>query len=603
MDWWIERMERVVRSERVVGDMICNAVAIARLLNSTLVLPKFLYSNVWQDSSQFSDIYEEEHFVNYLKADIKIVKELPVELQSLDLEARGIIITDAEIRKEEKPSFYVKKILPILLKKKVVHFSGFGNHLAFDPIPFDLQRLRCRCNFHALRFVKKIQETGALLIRRMRQPRSHPNPLVHNLVGPFAVSPNINKKSTLPSLASRYLAIHLRYEIEMAAYSLCYFGGGKEEVEELEAYRQIHFPVLTALRKTTKMPSPNVLRSEGQCPFTPEEAILLLVALGFKRKTRIYVAGAHIYGGRSRMAILKSLYPYLVTKDDLLSPSELEPFRNFSSQQAALDFIVCAAADTFAMTDSGSQLSSLVAGYRVYYGGGRHPTIRPNKRRLAGIFARNSTIEWKQFEARVLEAIKQSKVVQERPIARSVYRHPREKAVLESGSAAMEAVVGDELGVGCFFSFKTTFGEEFEGSRPQEGASKAGDRRDVRFIKASYIKDLTFIRRGDDPLDAKKCFLDLAGLQAREDAALRQAEIEAERIGVGVTTVAQSIFDALSKTLPVRWDKTSIVVMDEVRVGSPYLPENVNGGTPAANERVKKVLELERKRLQARSPA
>ncbi|KAG0475078.1 hypothetical protein HPP92_014764 [Vanilla planifolia] len=404
---------------------ICNAVAIARLLNSTLVLPKFLYSNVWQDSSQFSDIYEEEHFVNYLKADIKIVKELPAELQSLDLEARGIIITDAEIRKEEKPSFYVKKILPILLKKKVVHFSGFGNHLAFDPIPFDLQRLRCRCNFHALRFVKKIQETGALLIRRMRQPRSHPNPLVYNLVGSFAVSPNINKKSTLPSLASRYLAVHLRYEIEMAAYSLCYFGGGKEEVEELEAYRQIHFPVLTALRKTTKMPSPNVLRSEGQCPFTPEEAILLLVALGFKRKTRIYVAGAHIYGGRSRMAILKSLYPYLVTKDDLLSPSELEPFRNFSSQQAALDFIVCAAADTFAMTDSGSQLSSLVAGYRVYYGGGRHPTILPNKRRLAGIFARNSTIEWKQFEARVLEAIKQSKVVQERPIARSVYRHPR----------------------------------------------------------------------------------------------------------------------------------------------------------------------------------
>ncbi|KAG0475077.1 hypothetical protein HPP92_014763 [Vanilla planifolia] len=141
------------------------------------------------------------------------------------------------------------------------------------------------------------------------------------------------------------------------------------------------------------------------------------------------------------------------------------------------------------------------------------------------------------------------------------------------------------------------------GKNSREGASKAGDRRDVRFIKASYIKDLTFIRRGDDPLDAKKCFLDLAGLQAREDAALRQAEIEAERIGVGVTTVAQSIFDALSKTLPVRWDKTSIVVMDEVRVGSPYLPENVNGGTPAANERVKKVLELERKRLQARSPA
>jgi hypothetical protein len=42
--------------------------------------------------------------------------------------------------------------------------------------------------------------------------------------------------------------------------------------------------------------------------------------------------------------------------------------------------------------------------------------------------------------------------------------------------------------------------------------------------------------------------------------------------------------------LPVQWDKTDIVVMKEVRVRSPYLPENVSGGTAAANERVKKVV-------------
>jgi len=28
---------------------ICNAVTISRLLNATLVIPKFLYSNVWLD--------------------------------------------------------------------------------------------------------------------------------------------------------------------------------------------------------------------------------------------------------------------------------------------------------------------------------------------------------------------------------------------------------------------------------------------------------------------------------------------------------------------------------------------------------------------------
>ncbi|KAG1327042.1 O-fucosyltransferase 2 [Cocos nucifera] len=401
---------------------ICNAVAVARLLNSTLVIPHFSYNNVWRDKSQFSDIYHEEHFIDYLKADIRIVKELPVELRSLDLEAIGSLVTDDEVMKESKPSFYLKKILPILIKNSVVHFVGFGNRLAFDPIPFELQRLRCRCNFHALRFVDKIQETGALLVQRMRKQRSHSAPLEHNLLGAFAGRPDMTGLKNLPS---QYLAVHLRFEIDMAAYSLCYFGGGKDEIEELEAYRAAHFPALTLLRKTKKIPSASLLRSEGQCPLTPEEAVLMLAALGFKRRTNIYVAGAQIYGGKSRMASMTSLYPNLVTKETLLSSSEIEPFRNFSSQLAALDFIVCAAADAFAMTDSGSQLSSLVSGYRMYYGDGRLPTIRPNKRRLASIFSKNSTIEWKEFEHRVRKAIRQTKQVFERPFARSMYRHPR----------------------------------------------------------------------------------------------------------------------------------------------------------------------------------
>ncbi|KAJ6333783.1 hypothetical protein OIU77_009631 [Salix suchowensis] len=118
---------------------VCNAVVIARLLNSTLVIPRFMYSSVWRDVSQFSDIYQEEHFINYLTPDIPIVKELPKELQSLDLEAIGSVVTDVDIGKESKPSFYLKNILPVLLKNRVVHFVGFGNRLAFDPIPFQLQ--------------------------------------------------------------------------------------------------------------------------------------------------------------------------------------------------------------------------------------------------------------------------------------------------------------------------------------------------------------------------------------------------------------------------------------------------------------------------------
>lgn len=48
-------------------------------------------------------------------------------------------VTDVDMEKEAKPSFYLKNILPIILKNQVVHFVGFGNRLAFDPIPFELQ--------------------------------------------------------------------------------------------------------------------------------------------------------------------------------------------------------------------------------------------------------------------------------------------------------------------------------------------------------------------------------------------------------------------------------------------------------------------------------
>ncbi|CAH8252001.1 unnamed protein product [Arabidopsis lyrata] len=416
---------------------VCNIVVVARLLNAALVIPKFMLSDVWTDASQFGDIYQEDHFMEYLSPDIRIVTELPEELQSLDLEEIGSVVTDIEVMKEAKPDFYMTHILPILLKNRVIHFVGFGNRLAFDPLPFELQRLRCRCNFHALNFVPRIQETAALLVRRLRDSGSYVAPLDLHLLGPKSASLILDKKSDSPvqeeaassssssSSSSKYLALHLRFEIDMVAHSLCYFGGGETEQKELDSYRQKHFPSLSTLTKKKKFRSADVLRTEGLCPLTPEEAVLMLAALGFNRETRVFVAGANIYGGSKRLAVLTSLYPNLVTKEKLLTESELQPFKNFSSQLAALDFIACAAADAFAMTDSGSQLSSLVSGYRIYYGGGKMPTIRPNKRRLSDILLKNSTIEWNVFERRVRKAIRQTKHVFARPNGRSVYRYPR----------------------------------------------------------------------------------------------------------------------------------------------------------------------------------
>ncbi|KAK7245521.1 hypothetical protein RIF29_40367 [Crotalaria pallida] len=400
---------------------ICNAVSVAYLLNATLVIPKFLYSNVWKDPSQFGDIYQEEYFMSVLKEDIRIMKELPPHMKSLDVEAIGSQITDADLPKEATSADYIKIVLPLLLRNGIVHFLGYGNRLGFDPLPSDIQRLRCKCNFHALKFAPNIQQVGSLLIKRIRKYGALPRTLDTQLLGKFME----NKGDHQPARAStKYLALHLRFEVDMVAYSLCEFGGGENERKELQSYRESHFSLLLERLKNATYISPAELRKLGRCLLTPEEAALVLAGLGFKRGTYIYLAGSHIYGGKSRMDPFTRLYPNVITKESLLTPSELAPFRNFSSQLAALDFIACATADVFAMTDSGSQLSSLVSGFRTYYGGGHAPTLRPNKKRIAAILTENGTIGWNSFEDKVKKMIQQGQKYGIRSYGRSIYRHP-----------------------------------------------------------------------------------------------------------------------------------------------------------------------------------
>lgn len=54
-------------------------------------------------------------------------------------------------------------------------------------------------------------------------------------------------------------------------------------------------------------------RSQGLCPLTPEEAALVLRALGFGRETQIYIAAGEIYGGERRLAQLRASFPQIVS--------------------------------------------------------------------------------------------------------------------------------------------------------------------------------------------------------------------------------------------------------------------------------------------------
>ena len=115
-----------------------------------------------------------------------------------------------------------------------------------------LQRLRCKCNFHALKFMPEIQRVGSLLVRRIRKYDAAKSMLDNQLLGNFMDSIHSKQHDAAATGPFKYLALHLRFEIDMVAYSLCDFGGGESERNELQAYRQVHFPLLIERLKNSK---------------------------------------------------------------------------------------------------------------------------------------------------------------------------------------------------------------------------------------------------------------------------------------------------------------------------------------------------------------
>ncbi|KAI8909010.1 anticodon-binding domain-containing protein [Gorgonomyces haynaldii] len=75
---------------------------------------------------------------------------------------------------------------------------------------------------------------------------------------------------------------------------------------------------------------------------------------------------------------------------------------------------------------------------------------------------------------------------------------------------------------------------------------------------------------------------------------------EMQRLGVGVPQHAQALFDALSKTLPVRWKNKTIMVMNDVAIDAPYTVEGCKllpNGDENTLQRIKKVVQGERLKM------
>ncbi|XP_060198111.1 O-fucosyltransferase 10-like isoform X2 [Lycium barbarum] len=350
---------------------ICNAVVIAGLLNATLLIPRLEFHNVWRDSSEFGDIYDEDHFISTLKDYITVVKELPAEL--MERYSNISNIWNLRVQAWAPPRYYLEEVYPVLLKRRVVRISPFANRLSMH-LPSHLQFLRCLSNYEALRFSLVISALAKKLVKRMIDRSS-------NSVG-------------------KYISVHLRFEEDMVAFSCCIYDGGRVEKSEMDVVREKGWG--KKFKQKYRVVAPGLNRINGKCPMTPVEVGMMLRGMGFAKDTPIYLASGKIYQADRYLAPLRKMFPLLQTKETLATKDELAPFEGYSSRLAAVDYLVCLFSEVF-VTTQGGNFPHFLIGHRRYLFNGHAKSIKPDKIKLVNLLQNTSIrIKWAQCWPKVI---------------------------------------------------------------------------------------------------------------------------------------------------------------------------------------------------------
>uniref|UniRef100_M8CF29 O-fucosyltransferase family protein n=1 Tax=Aegilops tauschii TaxID=37682 RepID=M8CF29_AEGTA len=357
---------------------ICDAVAVASLLNATLVIPIFHLNNVWRDPSKFSDIFDEDRFIGTLRQHVRVVKELPKDVL-LRFNHNISSIPNMRTKAYSSPDHYVQKVLPKLMELGVVRIAPFSNRLA-QSVPSNIQALRCLVNYEALRFAEPIRVLADDMVVRMM------------------------KKSSLAG--GKYVSVHLRFEEDMVAFSCCTYDGGRKEKIEMENARERSWR--GKFHRPGRVINPEANRRDGKCPLTPLEVGMMLRGMGFDNTTFLYVASGKIYNAAKYMAPLRQMFPLLQTKDTLALSEELAKFEGYSSRLAALDYTVCVQSEVF-VTTQGGNFPHFLMGHRRYLLGGNAKTIKPDKRKLVLSFD-DPNIRWSRFKHHMLEILHHSDI-------------------------------------------------------------------------------------------------------------------------------------------------------------------------------------------------
>lgn len=147
-----------------------------------------------------------EHFISTLRYDVNIVKKLPKHgrhrmtpfqvsmTKRYKITAHHCIFYDNNFSLQLNPprdaplTWYTTEALKKMKKHGAVYLTPFSHRLSEEIDDSELQRLRCRVNYHALRFKPQIIKISNNIVRQLREE-------------------------------GHFIALHLRFEKDMLAFA------------------------------------------------------------------------------------------------------------------------------------------------------------------------------------------------------------------------------------------------------------------------------------------------------------------------------------------------------------------------------------------------
>ncbi|PIA65628.1 hypothetical protein AQUCO_00100856v1 [Aquilegia coerulea] len=293
---------------------LCDGVGVARLLNATLVLPKFEVAAYWNESSGFADVFDADYFIQEMSGFVTVVKDLPAEIAS-----REPVQVDCSKRKGHFD--YTESVLPALLEHHYISITPAVSQRR-DRYPLYAKAALCQACYKALRLTRALENKGSELLEAIPKP---------------------------------FLSLHLRFEPDMVAYSQC-------EYENLSAASMKAISAAQGDRKPWTGDAARVWRSRGKCPLTPNETAFILQTLGIPTNTTIYLAAGD---GLMEIGGLTSVYTNVFTKSTLLSGEDFTSMHG--NTKAALDYYVSINSDSYIATYFGN-MDKMVSAMRAFKG-------------------------------------------------------------------------------------------------------------------------------------------------------------------------------------------------------------------------------------------